>query len=200
MSTNKDQDSTLVSSLNCSTTKCNEDENKNKLVCADCKRSVHYRCTQLPAYQIQAYIVKKKRNYYCSNCIVVPAELERTVNPISKEQQEINRLRRDIKRCENITKISEENTKLTQQLINEQLTKFDDKRIESYIDNKFNALENRIKEYQSQSNINNQSYSDMLKKDTQSDFTCESLRSRKRKRNEITHNDKPILSLSLIHI
>ena len=102
---------------------------------------------------------------------MVPAELERTVNPISKEQQEINRLRRDIKRCENITKISEENTKLTQQLINEQLTKFDDKRIESYIDNKFNALENRIKEYQSQSNINNQSYSDMLKKDTQSDFT-----------------------------
>ena len=68
------------------------------------------------------------------------------------------------------TKISEENTKLTQQLINEQLTKFDDKRIESYIDNKFNKLENCMKEYQSQSIKNNQSNSDMLKKDTQGDF------------------------------
>ena len=170
MSTNNNQNSSLDSSLNCSATRCNEDENINKLVCADCKRSFHYRCTKLPAYQIQAYIVKKKRNYYCCNCITVPAELERIVKPISNEQQEINRLRRDIKRCENITKISEENTKLTQQLINEQLTKFDDKRIESYIDKKFNKLENCMKEYQSQSKINNQSYSDMLKKDTQGDF------------------------------
>ena len=170
MSINNNQDSSLDSSLNCSATRCNEDENTNKLVCADCKRSFHYRCTKLPAFQIQAYTVKKKRNYYCCNCITVPAELERIVKPISKEQQEINRLRRDIKRCENITKISEENTKLTQQLINEQLTKFDDKRIESYIDNKFNKLENCMKEYQSQFKINNQSYSDMLKKDTQGDF------------------------------
>ena len=134
MSTSKDNDFSLNASLNCSMTRCNPDESSQKLVCADCKRSVHYKCTKLPAYQIQAYITKKKRNYYCASCIEVPAELERLINPISKEQHEINRLRRDIKRCENLTKVSEENSKLTQKLINDQLSKFDDKRIESYID------------------------------------------------------------------
>ena len=102
MSTNKDHDSSLDSSLSCSLTKCSTDENKNKLVCAECKRSVHYHCTNLPAYQIQAYIVKKKRNFFCSSCIVVPAELERLVNPLLKDQQEIKRLKRDIKRFENL--------------------------------------------------------------------------------------------------
>ena len=101
MNDNRDQESTLSTSLCCSVTRCNPDEDTKKLVCADCERSVHYRCTKLPAYQIQAYIVKKKRNYFCSTCIFVPADLEKLINPFSKEQIEINRLRCDIRRCEN---------------------------------------------------------------------------------------------------
>ena len=170
MSHKKDNNQSHDLSLNCSTTKCSEDENKHKLQCVDCKRFIHYRCTELPAYQIQAFIEKRiKRHYFCSNCIVVPAELERIVNPLSKDQQEINRLRRDIKRCENLTRVSEENAELTRQIVTDQLKKFDDKRFESYIDKKFNQLEdtltNSFKDQQK-----NQTYSDILKKDTQNDF------------------------------
>ena len=170
MSHKKDNNQSHDLSLNCSTTKCSEDENKHKLQCVDCKRFIHYRCTELPAYQIQAFIEKRiKRHYFCSNCIVVPAELERIVNPLSKDQQEINRLRRDIKGCENLTRVSEENAELTRQIVSDQLKKFDDKRFESYIDKKFNQLEdtltNSFKDQQK-----NQTYSDILKKDTQNDF------------------------------
>ena len=77
----KHTNQSLDSSLTCSTTRCIEDETKDKLQCADCKNYYHYRCTQLPPYQIQAFIEKRiKRHYYCQNCITVPAEIERQPN------------------------------------------------------------------------------------------------------------------------
>ena len=137
------------------------------LTCCECTRSVHYRCTQLPAYQIQAFLEKRiKRHFHCSNCILVPEELQRIVNPISKEQQEINRLKREIKRCENITKISEENTKLTRKIVQEQLAKFNEKGLENYIDKKFKDLtENLSDSIKNQQHSSQKSYSEILKED-----------------------------------
>ena len=151
-------------------TRCIEDETKDKLQCADCKNYYHYRCTQLPPYQIQAFIEKRiKRHYYCQNCIIVPAKIERLVNQTTKEQQEIKRLRRDIKRCENLTRVSEENAELTRELVKDQIKKFDEKSLEKHIEKKFNdfgdALTNSLKEQNSKT-----SYSEILKKDTQNDF------------------------------
>lgn len=169
MSLQKSTNQPFDSSLNCSMTKCVEDETKEKLQCAECKNYYHYRCTQLPAYQIQAFIEKRiRRHYYCQNCITVPVELERLVNPTTKEQQEIKRLRRDIKRCENLTRMSEENSELTRKLVNDQLKKFDEKTLEKYIDKKFNelgeTLSNNLKDN------NKTSFSEVLKKDTPNDF------------------------------
>ena len=164
MSHKKDNNQSHDLSLNCSTTKCSEDENKHKLQCVDCKRFIHYRGTELPAYQIQAFIEKRiKRHYFCSNCIVVPAELERIVNPLSKDQQEINRLRRDIKRCENLTRVSEENAELT-------------------------------------SFITNQTYSDILKKDTQNDFqTIIRVAKMEGKKRIVTMINAKRISSSMVH-
>ena len=58
----------------CSDAACIEDQDKNSLKCV-CERLVHYRCTKLPAYQIQ--VINKKRNYsfHCQNCMEVPESL-----------------------------------------------------------------------------------------------------------------------------
>ena len=47
----------------------------------------------------------RDRYYYCQNCITVSPEVERLVNPLTKEQQEIKRLRRDMKRCKNLISV-----------------------------------------------------------------------------------------------
>ena len=107
MEQQKEVKQTLNASLNsCSSTQCIDDEREDKLQCCECKNLYHYQFTLLPAYQIQAYISKRlKRYYYCQNCITVSPEVERLVNPLTKEQQEIKRLRRDIKRCENLISV-----------------------------------------------------------------------------------------------
>ena len=161
----KKEDKSISASLNCSITRCCSDENNNHmLTCCECTRSVHYRCTQLPAYQIQAFLEKRiKRHFHCSNCIFVPEELQRIVNPISKKQQEINQLKREIKRCENITKISEENTKLTRKIVQEQLAKFNEKGLDNYIDKKFKDLtENLSDSIKNQQHSSQKGYSEIL--------------------------------------
>ena len=65
----------------CSISLCVKDENgKNFMMdCSECKRSLHYRCTRLPVYQLQSFIdLKKKRrknNYRCQNCVDVEKDL-----------------------------------------------------------------------------------------------------------------------------
>ena len=41
----------------CTESKCIENNDMNKLQCGQCKRKVHYKCTRLPAYQLQRYLV-----------------------------------------------------------------------------------------------------------------------------------------------
>ena len=67
------------------------------------------------------------------------------VNPLTKEQQEIKRLRRDIKRCENLIRVSEDNAKMTNGIIKEQLQKFDEKNLENVIEKKLKELEGSLK-------------------------------------------------------
>ena len=147
MEQQKEVKQTLNASLNsCSSTRCIDDEREDKLQCCECKNSHHYQCTLLPAHKIQAYISKRsKRYYYCQNCITVSPEVERLVNPLTEEQQEIKRLRRDIKRCVNLIRVSEDNAKMTNGIIKEQLQKFDEKNLENVIEKKLKELEGSLK-------------------------------------------------------
>ena len=58
-----------------------ENNDMNKLQCGQCKRKVHYKCTRLPAYQLQRYLVASLGQYYskflCSNCVVVPDSIQK---------------------------------------------------------------------------------------------------------------------------
>ena len=67
---------------------------------------MHYRCTRLPAYQIQVFINKRISKYECQNCVEVDQKLLDLVppkerhHPSLKTEKEIEGLRLNIKCCE----------------------------------------------------------------------------------------------------
>lgn len=65
----------------CTEEECIPDEDENVLRCVTCDRQVHYRCTGLPAYQIQSFKAKKSHSsFHCQNCIKVPKKLLKQLN------------------------------------------------------------------------------------------------------------------------
>ena len=66
---------TSAENTGCTPLACVQDDDKYKLECAECKLLVHYRCTQLPLYQIQLFLTKGCRKYICLNCVEVPTYL-----------------------------------------------------------------------------------------------------------------------------
>ena len=53
-----DAESTQVSVSQCIPTNCNYDNDRFKLECANCKRTVHDGCISLPTYQLQLFFIK----------------------------------------------------------------------------------------------------------------------------------------------
>ena len=78
---NSDIDISLEQENICTESLCIENNDINKLQCGHCKRKVHYKCTRLPAYQLQRYLVASLGQYYskffCSNCVVVPDSIQK---------------------------------------------------------------------------------------------------------------------------
>ena len=98
--------------LLCNSSTCVGDMDEDALTCAKCKRSVHYRCTMLPAYQIQVFLAKQYIKYYCQNCVTVPDRLLVLVpnrdRSIPSTANEIKRLKREVHGCEGIIKSHED--------------------------------------------------------------------------------------------
>ena len=110
--------------LLCTDSECIEDNGNHVLKCPKCNRNVHYRCTSLPAYQLQVILlVKKTRNsgYHCQNCVVVSDEIKELVPaktrmiPLSASK-ELERLKK-----ENAGHIT--NKVVLEQIIQDQKTK-----------------------------------------------------------------------------
>lgn len=109
MSSKKHKHNTTKSSstelLICNSKECVDDQDKDSLTCAKCKRSIHYRCTMLPAYQIQMFVNLKSHRFRCQNCVDVSPEILELVpnRPKSpspmKTNKEIERLRREVEEC-----------------------------------------------------------------------------------------------------
>ena len=73
---------TSAENTGCTPLACVQDDDKYKLECAECKLLVHYRCTQLPLYQIQLFLTKGYRKYICLNCVEVPTYLLDTLSEL----------------------------------------------------------------------------------------------------------------------
>lgn len=149
-STNKNKRTEEIDeTLNCSSLKCFGEEGSKQLQCCACQRWVHYRCTELPAYMIQAFIEKRiKKYYYCACCVTVPKELEIELQLETSEQKEIKRLRREVRRCENLIKVVEENSRMANKLLAEKANTIDEGKIEQMIDKKMEKIEAILVQHQ----------------------------------------------------
>lgn len=101
-----------LQSIRCSETKCYDFSNQNTLQCSTCERLVHYRCTRLPAYQIQLFISTSKANtrsgksFCCFNCVEVSADLPALCQPIDDN---IEDLKKGIAERDRVIEMFEEN-------------------------------------------------------------------------------------------
>ena len=103
------QSNTLCTQMSC----CLDDEDQYKLECVECKRLVHYMCTDLPLYQLQLLLTKNYRKFVCVNCVEVPDYLTKiTPNlqiPASAIRSELeSQIETSIKNKEEITKFWDE--------------------------------------------------------------------------------------------
>ena len=55
-----------------------------------CHRAVHYKCSQLPGYQIQLCLSFKKRRYQCSDCTKVSQKVLEELELSRKDTIEVN--------------------------------------------------------------------------------------------------------------
>ena len=96
----------------CDNSKCVADDDSDVLQCDRCQRNVHYRCSMLPAYQIQLFLQKttRKNKFVCINCVQVDERILELVpikqrsQPSLKREQELESLRREVDACNGLLK------------------------------------------------------------------------------------------------
>ena len=59
----------------CQDTTCNDKDDEDMLMCSQCKSKFHYRCTDLPPYQIVRFKTQGYRKYICERCVDTPEDL-----------------------------------------------------------------------------------------------------------------------------
>ena len=137
---------------NCSETKCKDDDDSMRIKCTGCKRSLHYVCTGLPAYQLQFFIKKKGyRKYTCINCSPVAQELSQKIHEQSRRITSCTYSSKEIKACENIIKANTENEKRLNNVVKElqsrcQKSNEQNKQLTNEIKSQFSELETKLME------------------------------------------------------
>ena len=61
---------------NCSNDMCNEEDDDFMFKCKTCPGMYHYRCTNLPLYEIARYFGPGRRVYECASCVRIPEKLK----------------------------------------------------------------------------------------------------------------------------
>ena len=61
---------------NCSNGLCNEEDDSFMFTCKSCSGVCHYRCTNLPLYEIARYLGPGRRVYECVACVKIPEKLK----------------------------------------------------------------------------------------------------------------------------
>ena len=100
---------------NCTNSNCEiEDKEIRTLQCSICKRRVHYRCSLLPTYQIQRFVMfgTGYSKFVCVNCVDITSDLVRETNTsesnndlelkYQKERERSNNLKAEIQKFKEI--------------------------------------------------------------------------------------------------
>ena len=125
----------------CCSTNCVGSFNKKEVLqCSKCNRCIHFRCSQLPPYQIQFFIANRRRNmtsFCCINC----TDVSKDVTDLCKEnktqdlQLRIQTLERDVEACKNIIKVHQEKERDSLSIIDNyksKVTKLKEKKIDNH--------------------------------------------------------------------
>ena len=111
----------------CTENTCIDDKDINKLQCGQCKRKVHYKCSRLPAYQLQRYLVASLGQYYskflCSNCVNVPDSILKELivsdnvisleNQITIQKEKIESYEKELKELRNLVALQQDTEKVS---------------------------------------------------------------------------------------
>ena len=110
----------------CTENTCIDDKDINKLQCGQCKRKVHYKCSRLPAYQLQRYLVASLGQYYskflCSNCVNVPDSILKELivsdvisleNQITMQKEKIESYEKELKELRNLVALQQDTEKVS---------------------------------------------------------------------------------------
>ncbi|XP_066911408.1 cilia- and flagella-associated protein 263-like [Clytia hemisphaerica] len=111
---------------------------KDTLTCRKCHQDVHYDCSELPIYQIQICLMFKSRSFQCQSCIKISPELIERVETCKNTK--IEGLQKEIKACENIMKV--QNEEISQLKSND--VNFLTKEIKESLETKMSILEKKI--------------------------------------------------------
>ena len=69
----------------CPNVKCVDADDDYMLTCSCCKHKHHYRCSDLPPYQIVRFNLQGYRKFYCVNCVVVPDNIRNACQTEAEE-------------------------------------------------------------------------------------------------------------------
>ena len=109
----------------CKNDKCYAENDDDMLTCSQCNSRFHYRCTDLPPYQVTQFISKGYQKYQCASCIIIPDNLLQKCildNDTNDSDPASDKYREEIKsKCKIIRSLEEAQTTL-QELINDKDT------------------------------------------------------------------------------
>lgn len=101
--------------LICTPAQCTKDQDNDVLKCERCGRHVHYRCTLLPAYQVQLFKMNTRQHkFVCINCVAIDKKVLELVpnkprpQPPLRLEKEIEDLKRELEACKGLLKKYEE--------------------------------------------------------------------------------------------
>ena len=103
----------------CTSKKCTSEEDEDQLQCRQCKRFIHYECTQLPLYQLQIFVTTYNDHYTCQNCVRITRPLKNKVG-----RNTYHMMQRELENKDGIIeKLNKELNKLNNKPKNHEITK-----------------------------------------------------------------------------
>ena len=73
-----------------------DSDSKDFLMCKRCQRTVHYVCSELPAYQITLCLTFNPRSFMCQNCVNVHPEVLKILEKKKKPTKRLNKAKVEI--------------------------------------------------------------------------------------------------------
>ena len=80
----------------CICNRCIDDQEQHFLTCKICEKRFHFRCTQLPGYQIQLFLKGRTPKYVCQSCTPVTKEIDEDLLDPSVSRKEIEQLKKEL--------------------------------------------------------------------------------------------------------